>query len=1496
MRNFLVLFLFFCLCIFIGCLGVSGNGGSLGGSGSPSSSALLSGRVYFAERQLYGDIPVAARDQTGKSIATVLTDSAGYFAFTELAAGIYDLVALTGESEVIFARALQVDGANAQQVDDTQLLGIRDVVLDEISSTSFHVKFRSNRASRASIEYGLLGGYLQTITIGQAGYTTHETTISGLMQLNDYEISLFLTGDDGQDFVMRGLYAGTTGAAGPTNLSVSINEGDYETKLQDVTLNLNADNCTQMRISESYDMADSSWVTYSQTYDYTFKTTTAGTKRIYVQFRDVNSVSSPIQSDAILFNEGGYVGIWIDDGAALTSKTEAVIKTVYPGATHMQLADTSDFLNSFWEIYIESKKWTFSSGDGMKTIYCRFKGGKADPTEVFTASILLDTTAPEVEIKINNEAKVTATTAVTLTFSFAVAPTQMKIANTAAPSSASVWIPFSDTVSWVLPTSDGDKEVFGVFRDGAANEYGPVSAIITLDTVAPLGNTIALQLTEDSASEVATFALTASLPIFLHFTIADTTTYEAQYAITAATTTPPISFTSVGEPFTPVSLEASALPVGTHKVWARFSDEAGNLGYFQSTNVKIDGPQIIVAPTTATLKSAADQQFTAALKNISAEEVGTVRWRVIDGSGTIDANGLFAAPAPVYYNTTTTIRADSSLISTLYSQVTVDLATSVEMLFMQSNGEFSYTKISDQVAPGNSITATIKILHSNLGYEISKQPTAGTATISQPVAASFGTVATLTYSAPSTAPTTNPVTIGIRSLENPTGALGTVTFLVSTGANLAITPTSGDAQRNTNLGIAATVSGTASTTMTWSISPTNMGSFDPNSIVTSITTEAPDHQIIFYASSPTQIRQASVTVAIDGASKSCNITVYPPVNFVIDPTATNSMPIISPMTFKIPGFDYLLGTASEAVIWEFKNSARVDYMPADGKTYVDRGSLKVIDETTAEYSRPTLLPSLSDPTASDTITIRATSVADPMASRTAIVAIAEKVVVQIFDTVEKVASITTAATVAEVGKIQFYAGVTPSVIGDTSVTWTVNGVTDSEQYGSIDTNGLYAAPDLIIVNEVKIKATSNYDPTAYAEVTISLSDFWLPKRTNMYDSTTGEVMPVTALLVNPYTASGSDFIVHAGTTGFGVWVATYSDLGGDISGGYWQGIPGLSVTSKSSEGEYNIGHLVISPQPNQRVYAATSDGIWYIPPAGNAERILGSLPANNLPNENFLKLAFDNKNPQYLFATTPRGVYRITLSGAQTSIGVLKVLNTTDSYKSSDIESRTDTTASPPVTVDAFSNINIPNPINGILQTIVYDDYNDRLYAGGAGNDPGGVFLYMNDTTSANLNEITALAFVANSPSVNTMISTFYVLSANSPRTPVPPIAFPPLDLALDTVNRSTLWAATVGGVYRSVDNGKTWIASAFGTGSNVNTRAIIVDPTNTINVLAGSEDGLYRTTDAGTAWTRIRSGLGNHKTVTSLIQAAGLAGARRKVWVGTAGGVFMGKQSLDLE
>ncbi len=73
-------------------------------------------------------------------------------------------------------------------------------------------------------------------------------------------------------------------------------------------------------------------------------------------------------------------------------------------------------------------------------------------------------------MKINNGNKVTATTSVTLTIDFSVPPSQMKACQYSSPPLC-VLIAFDDTVSWTLPTDDGEKEVFATFRDGAGNEF-----------------------------------------------------------------------------------------------------------------------------------------------------------------------------------------------------------------------------------------------------------------------------------------------------------------------------------------------------------------------------------------------------------------------------------------------------------------------------------------------------------------------------------------------------------------------------------------------------------------------------------------------------------------------------------------------------------------------------------------------------------------------------------------------------------------------------------------------------------------------------------------------------------------------------------------------------------------------------------------------------------------------------------------------------------------
>lgn len=1498
---------FLCLCLSFlcyGCLGLGGSGGSHGNSIiiNPNSQLSISGKAYFYERQLYGNIPIVVKNLMKETVAVTTTDSSGNFSFIDLQPGIYYVSATTGESEITFGNMIQVSNQGCTEISPTALLCVKNIIIDKISSDSFHIEFDTNRSCRATLEYGPVGGYIRSKTIGQAGQTHHETTLNGLNILTEYEVTIHMTGDDGQEFVLNGLTAKTLGLTGCNNLSVNINNGAYETSEQSVTLYLSAENCKQMKISESTSLDDASWINYAESYNYTFSNKSSGIKRIYVQFRSENGTISPIESDSIIFSSSGYIGIWINDGDAITNNTSAEIKAIYPGATQMMISESSSFSNAFWESYIATKKWTFSNIEGLKTLYCKFKGGNANPEEVFTASIIYDTTPPKVEMVLNNGKNYTATTTVQLDFVYSSSPSQMKITNDETSISTMDWTAFKNPIQWELISGDGEKTVFGLFKDAAGNEYGPISTGITIDTTVPTGNSISIRETDESSSQAITETLIDNLPRYLHFSVSDSTTYKAFYAITIATTTAPAldKYLEISTPFNPVELTTSNLSLGANKFWCYFADEAGNVSSNQTTTLTVEGPEIIISPANATLIAEQEQEFTYTLNNITSENVGIIRWSVASGSGTITSNGLYIAPAPIYTPQTVNIRATSNSIPTLYGIATISLETSQEIAYLQSNGSYTKEPLSKQITPGESVSYNIYVLHSENGIRLTSAPNIGEAVVSNPITTEYGSIATITYTAPDSLINYTSLTMNFCSRDI-ASLTGKVNCIISNGANISLTPSAYITQRNNPITVNANVTNTDTNTLNWSINPMNSGSFSPSSILLNTTTTSPNHTITFYPSTPTKITQASITASVGEASKSVTLSVYPPLSITIDPIASDAMPIAETMTFSVNSFEYMTEGTSENLTWEFKNANSSDFMPADGKQYADRGTLTIVTNNTVNYKRPPKLPSSLDDSASDTILIRATSVADPSASSTAIVRLAEPVKVKIFDNVEKTNQITTAATVIEVGSLQFYASVTPEVIGNTSVTWTVNGVTSSDIYGSIDSNGKYTAPSSFDSNKVTIRATSNYDSSAYAEVEVTLSEFWVPKRDNMVDSTTGEPMPISKVFVDPQTGMGHDFIVYAGTSAenkfgyYGLWVATFSDAIGDTSGGYWQGIKDLSQTTRSASPSLLIYDIAMDAKGN--IYASTGDGLYCIPKFGSnesAQKLGGGLQINTPIYS--IDTAIDNSGYVSILGACNEGVYVFKLSLDYKSIISRDFLIDTK-YEYYEKETRTypetngSETIQVPITAYGDSSTAKANPIDAAVRAIRYDNLNKTFYFGAANSS----VYYCDNISTHNLNTDREFQFRYPNPSVTTDYTDVrYYENINYPKSGS--VSGVPLAIALDVINTNTIWVATTNGVARSIDYGMSWSSYSFSGGNSTNCKCILVDPNNTINVMSGSEDGLYRSTDGGSNWTRIRSGLGNFKTITSLTQAAGAAGQRRKVWVGTSGGVFIGKQSLSLE
>lgn len=76
---------------------------------------------------------------------------------------------------------------------------------------------------------------------------------------------------------------------------------------------------------------------------------------------------------------------------------------------------------------------------------------------------------------------------------------------------------------------------------------------------------------------------------------------------------------------------------------------------------------VVITPSAATVYEGAQQQFTGVTQNVG-NQTSAVTWSMVSGTGTIDANGLFTAPA---VPETDVIQATSVLVNVVFAQATI---------------------------------------------------------------------------------------------------------------------------------------------------------------------------------------------------------------------------------------------------------------------------------------------------------------------------------------------------------------------------------------------------------------------------------------------------------------------------------------------------------------------------------------------------------------------------------------------------------------------------------------------------------------------------------------------------------------------------------------------------------------------------------------------------------------------------------------------------------
>jgi len=410
-----------------------------------------------------------------------------------------------------------------------------------------------------------------------------------------------------------------------------------------------------------------------------------------------------------------------------------------------------------------------------------------------------------------------------------------------------------------------------------------------------------------------------------------------------------------------------------------------------------------VAPKTATVILGATQQLTATVRG----NTNTAATWATQGPGTVSNAGLYSAPATLTTPATATVTATSQADNTKSDSatiaipaVTVSIAPQVSTVILGATQQFSATV-------GNA---------TNIGVTWSL---AGPGTLS----------ASGLYSAPGILATPAAATVKAISQADPSKS-ASITFNIP-AVTVAVLPKTTTVILGATQQFSATVTNAMNISVTWTV--TGPGTVGASGLYTAPAT----------LTTPASATVTATSVADPSKSDSATVTI-PAVSVSVSPPDTE---LDGGQTQQ---FTATIGNATnQAVTWSVSGLGSIS--------------------TQGLYAAPSLVSNQC------TVTITATSVADPTKSGTATVEL-----IPISVTVSPAT-----AMVAITGKKQFTADV--EATSNTAVTWSVSGTGCSgSACGTISSDGHFVAPAAVPSSSVTVKATSVADPTKNGTASIQI--------------------------------------------------------------------------------------------------------------------------------------------------------------------------------------------------------------------------------------------------------------------------------------------------------------------------------------------------------------------------------------------------------------------------
>jgi uncharacterized repeat protein (TIGR02543 family) len=287
----------------------------------------------------------------------------------------------------------------------------------------------------------------------------------------------------------------------PTTSLFEINEGAPFARSIDATLSNSVPGAARMQVSND-GSTWSTWEPYASSKSWSLPSGD-GLKRVYARFS--NEAGNTIALAAFIYLDTTapiVESLLINNGASTTTSQNVVITSSVFGASSMRLSDDGTNWSS-WEAFRATKGWILRPDEGAKTVYAQYEDAAGNRSER-TASIDLDTTAPEITYFRVNDGTVATSSRYTTVNSKVTGATYMRFSN--SRSSWPGWEEYAESRDWTLTSGDMGKYVFAQYRDDARNVAETFDRI-TLDSVPPV---VAYLRIDEGASTTASYDVTIS--------------------------------------------------------------------------------------------------------------------------------------------------------------------------------------------------------------------------------------------------------------------------------------------------------------------------------------------------------------------------------------------------------------------------------------------------------------------------------------------------------------------------------------------------------------------------------------------------------------------------------------------------------------------------------------------------------------------------------------------------------------------------------------------------------------------------------------------------------------------------------------------------------------------------------------------------------------------------------------------------------------------------